>query len=73
MASQSSIAEFEIPELPHPSFKFMSGAKNDVATKTQQFEPKATFMHCFDHAFNLSVNNTIKRSTLIKDCLDACF
>ena len=73
MASQSSIAAFEIPELPHPTFKFIAGAKNGVVTKIQQIEPKAAFMRCFGNALNLSANDTIKRSTSMKDCLDTCF
>ena len=51
----------------------MAGAKGGVATKIQQIEPKAVFTHCFGHALNLSVNDTIKRSSALKDCLDTCF
>ena len=51
----------------------MAGAKGGVATKIQQIEPKAVFTHCFGHALNLSVNDTIKRSSALKGCLDTCF
>ena len=51
----------------------MAGVKGGVATKIQQIEPKAIFTHCYGHALNLSVNDTIKGSAAMKDCLDTCF
>lgn len=39
----------------------------------QQIKPKAAFMHCFVHALNLSVNDTTKRYTSVKDSLGTCF
>jgi len=51
----------------------MAGTRGGVAAKIQQIEPRAVFTHCFDHALNLSVNDTIRHSTAIKDCLDTCF
>lgn len=51
----------------------MAGTRGGVATKIQQIEPKAVFTHCYGHALNPSVNDTIKRSATMKDCLDTCF
>ena len=34
----------------------MAGARNGVAAKIQQLEPKAVFTHCYGHALNLSAN-----------------
>ena len=51
----------------------MAGVKGGVAAKIQQIEPKAKFTHCYGHALNLSVNDTIKGSAAMQDCLDTCF
>ena len=47
----------------------MAGARG-VATKMQKLEPRAVFMRCYGHALNLSVPDSIKRSCIMKDCLD---
>ena len=51
----------------------MAGKKGGVAAKIREREPKALFTHCYGHALNLSVNDTIKQSSVMKDCLDTCF
>ena len=51
----------------------MAGAKAGVATKIELIEPRAVFTHCFGHALNLGVADTIKQSLAVKDCLDTCF
>lgn len=51
----------------------MAGAKGGVAAKIQELQPKALFTHCYGHALNLSVNDTIKQSSIMRDCLDTCF
>ena len=51
----------------------MAGARGGVAAKIQQIEPKAVFTHCYGHALNLSVNDTIERSATMRDCLDTYF
>ncbi len=50
----------------------MAGAKSGVATRIQEIEPRAVFTHCYGHALNLSVADTIKQSVTMKDCLDTC-
>ena len=51
----------------------MAGACNGVAAKIQQLEPKAVFTHCYGHALNLSVNDTVKKCNIMRDCLDTCY
>ena len=51
----------------------MAGAKAGVAAKIEEIEPRAVFTHCYGHALNLGVSDTIKRSLAMKDCLDTCF
>ena len=51
----------------------MAGAKTGVAVQISELEPRAVFTHCYGHAFNLAVSDTIKQSTLMRDCLDTCY
>lgn len=51
----------------------MTGAKAGVAVKIEEVEPRAVFTHCYGHALNLGVSDTIKQSPAMKDCLDTCF
>ncbi|XP_033123564.1 zinc finger MYM-type protein 1-like [Anneissia japonica] len=51
----------------------MAGAKAGVATMIQKIEPRAVFMHCYGHALNFAVGETIKQSKTMKDCLDTCY
>lgn len=36
-------------------------------------EPRAVFTHCYGHALNLSVSDTIKQCNIMKDCLDTSY
>ena len=51
----------------------MAGKKSGVATRIQQEEPRAIFTHCYGHALNLSVGDTIKSCKVMKNSLDTCF
>lgn len=51
----------------------MAGAKNGVAVRINKLEPRAVFTHCYGHALNLAVSDTIKQSPMMKDCLDTCY
>lgn len=51
----------------------MAGKRNGVATKIQNIEPRAVFTHCYGHALNLSISDTIKHCSIMKDCLDTCY
>ena len=51
----------------------MAGARGGVAAKIQQMEPRVVFTHCYGHALNLGVSDTVKKSIIMKDCLDTCY
>ena len=36
-------------------------------------EPRATFIHCYGHALNLVVRDTVKRNHILRDTLDITF
>ena len=38
-----------------------AGARGGVAAKIHELEPRALFTHCYGHALNLSVSDTIKQ------------
>lgn len=48
----------------------MSGAKNGVATVIASKESRAIFTHCYGHALNLGVGDTIKQCQLMKSALE---
>ena len=47
----------------------MSGAKSGVAKRICDLEPRAVFMHCFEHPLSLAASDAIKQSKLISDPL----
>lgn len=47
--------------------------KAGVAARVSELEPRALFTHCFGHALSLAVSDTVKRSPIVKDCLDCCY
>ena len=51
----------------------MAGAKAGVAARIEQIESRAVFTHCYGHALNLAVADTIKGLPALKDCLDTSF
>ena len=48
----------------------MSGAKKGVAKVIANKESRAIFTHCYGHALNLGVGDTIKQCHLMKSALD---
>ena len=38
--------------------------------KDSEEEPRAVYMHCYGHALNLPVNDTIRKSPVMKSALD---
>ena len=48
----------------------MSGYRSGVATMMQKEEPRAIFTHCYGHSLNLACMDTIKRCSLLRNCLD---
>ena len=51
----------------------MSGPKKGVAKVISDEQPKAIYTHCYGHALNLSVGDTIKHCKILKDALDIVY
>ena len=51
----------------------MSGAKTGVAKQISDEESRAIYTHCYGHALNLAAGDSIKKSKIMCDALDACF
>ena len=51
----------------------MVGAKTGVATQIKEIEPRALLTHCYGHALQLAVSDTIRAIKLMRDILDAAF
>ena len=47
----------------------MSGSRNGVATQIAREENRALYVHCFGHALNLVVADTVKQSKVCRDAL----
>ena len=47
----------------------MSGAKSGVKTRILSENPKALFIHCYNHALNLAVMDTLNKIILFKDAM----
>lgn len=43
--------------------------RSGVAKRICDPEPKAVFMHCFEHSLNLAASDAIKQSKLMSDAL----
>ena len=48
----------------------MSGTKSGVAMQIATAESRAVYMHCYGHALNLAVGDTVQQSKLLRDTLD---
>ena len=51
----------------------MSGARKGVASLITKEESRALCTHCYGHALNLAVADTVKQSKICKDALDTAF
>ena len=51
----------------------LSGAKNVVAANITSKETRAVYTHCYGHAVNLTVGDTVKRSKVMCNFLDTVF
>ena len=51
----------------------MTGAKIGATTQLRQTEPCALLTHCYGHALNLAVSETIRMSKVMKYALDTTF
>ena len=43
----------------------MAGCRTGVATTIQQQEPRALYMHCYGHALNLAVQDSVKNNAIL--------
>lgn len=50
----------------------MTGIKSGVKTQILEENDKALFVHCYNHALNLAVGDTLKTIQLFKDTLSMC-
>ena len=51
----------------------MRGSRNTVATQILSVERRAVYLHCFGHALNLAVGDTIKQSKGCREALETAF
>ena len=51
----------------------MTGSRNGVAAQLRQEETRAVLTHCYGHALNLAVEDTIKKSKVCCDAMDVGF
>ena len=40
----------------------MSGIRNGMATKIMELEPRALYVHCYEHSLSLAASDVVKRS-----------
>ena len=51
----------------------MSGRRSGTAVQITSEEPRALYTHCYGHALNLAVGDTVKQQKLIRDALDVTY
>ena len=51
----------------------MSGAKGGVAKLINNDEPRAVYTHCYGHALNLSVGDTVKQCRIMRSALSTVY
>ena len=51
----------------------MTGCKNGVATQLLAKEKRAVLTHCYGHALNLVVGDSMKQSKVCRDALDSAY
>ena len=48
----------------------MAGCKTGVATTILRKEQRALYTHCYGHALNLAVQDSVKANVILRDTLD---
>lgn len=51
----------------------MSGAKKGVAKQLRDKESRTIYTHCYGHALNLAIGDTVKQSNIMRDALDTTY
>lgn len=59
--------------LGHDGASNMSGIRSGVSTQITKEEKRAVYTHCYAHALNLAIGETIKHSKVCCDALDVAF
>ena len=47
----------------------MHGSRSGTCTKICAEEPRPLFIHCYGHALNLAVGDTVKGSIILRDVI----
>ena len=50
-----------------------SGIRSGVAKQIADIEPRAIFTHCYGHALNLAVADTVKQSKVMRNALETTY
>ena len=53
--------------------KNMSGSRSGVATRITNLESRAPYTHCYGHALNLAIQDTVKGVKVMEDTLDTVY
>ena len=48
----------------------MAGCRTGRETTIQPQEPQALYMHCYGHALNLAVQDSVKNNAILRDALN---
>jgi len=51
----------------------MLGARSGAAKQLNEDKNRAVFLHCYGHALNLAVGDSVKNSKILKDALEITF
>ena len=51
----------------------MCGSKKGAATQITSVESRAVFIHCYGHALNLAIRDTIKNNKILQDTLHTTY
>ena len=51
----------------------MAGTRNRVATQLRDEKNRVVFLHCYGHALNLAVGDSVKNYKLLRDALEIIF
>ena len=57
----------------HDGASNMTGSRNGVAAQLKEEENRAGLTHCYGHALNVAVGDTLKKSKVYRDAMDVGF
>lgn len=53
--------------------KNMCGSRSDVTTRITYLESRAPYTHCYEHALNLAIQDTVKGVKVMEDTLNTVY